>query len=366
MPARFPDPPRLRRDGTSQAARSLPALDPAYAPVDERGPREWLAFTRQLARALRFHDPAQPGVELDWSGFVGEDVDLERVVAYMQDPDAATPAEVERFSRPHFALLLTFLELLGHARDQLNTLTRRHLEFYFERALGMTRSAPAPDRVNVLLQPAAGVAAHLVPSGTDLLAGTGIDGAPLRYRTDHDLIVTRATVAELRTVYAELRRTGLREARTRRDPGTNAEGRFLRMFEYALGEPGIGDPLPPFEGAPVTFATLVALGERIAFARDGLGMELYELREVMRLYDRRLADDASWAQINALLAAAGKRRDPSFQGPAPSSRAFAANLNAAVGQELSAASFAGLPEVTSVDTLYQKRLVERDGYGVAA
>ena len=68
----------------------------------------------------------------------------------MEDPERFSPEQATAYTRPHFALFLTFLQLLQHTRGQLNTLTRRHLDFYYQQVLGMTKIASVPDHVNVL------------------------------------------------------------------------------------------------------------------------------------------------------------------------------------------------------------------------
>ena len=44
------------RDGTSQAGRMQPALDPDYVSVDERTIQDLLAFAREYAKELRYFD----------------------------------------------------------------------------------------------------------------------------------------------------------------------------------------------------------------------------------------------------------------------------------------------------------------------
>ncbi|MEZ4453503.1 MAG: baseplate J/gp47 family protein [Nannocystaceae bacterium] len=359
MPNR-PEPPRLQgRDGQSQAARAAPALDPRSAEVDERGPREWLELVRRLARSLRFVDPSSPGQELDWSGLLG-DLDLDRVVAFMDDPGQASAAEAERLGRPHLALLLAFLRLLGVTRDHQRDLTRRHLDFTFAEVLRLDRRPPAPDHVTLVMTPARGVDRLEIPAGTEFNAGT--DGADVDriYRSDHPIVVGRAEVAALQSLHVDRRVTGIREAHERRDPGTDPADRFLRMFTLALGAPLPGDPLAPFEGAPVDLPALLRLRDRVRFAAEGLHLELFEVRALCQLKRRRDGADAEWAAINGALEAVGRRRsgDPNWRLDPADPRSFRDNLERALGAGVGAEFFAGLPEVRSVDDLHDQRLLE--------
>src|SRR5450755_3625564 len=61
---------QIGRDGTSQAARLLEALDPGYVSIDERSIEDLLSFVRQYAKELQYFDLTnQPAG--DWSGFLG-------------------------------------------------------------------------------------------------------------------------------------------------------------------------------------------------------------------------------------------------------------------------------------------------------
>jgi len=364
MPRPFPKPQDRNRDGQSQATRAPRALDPGYVRVDERSPQDLLRFVARLCRELRFVDPEQPLRELDWSGLLGDgaggEVDLDRVVAFMEDPGAATVAERERFSRPHFALLLTFIRLFGIAQEHLNALTRRHLDFFYADILRMERRAPKPDTVNLVLTPASDVDAVLIAAGTEFSAGKDSDGVDRIYLSDRDLIVNRAEVDTLSALFVDQRVTGIREANERRDPGTNVNDRFVRMFAYTLGEPMVGDPVPAYENTEVDLEHLLKLRDRVDFAATKLYLELYEVRALSQLKRRRDGADDEWAAINAHLEIAGraKRDDPNWKLSPTDPRDFQANLDKTIGEPVNADFFAGLPEVRSVDDLYTQHRLE--------
>ena len=114
------------------------ALDPEYVRIDERSYKDLLLFAQQYARELRYYNgDNQP--RGDWSAFLGA-LNLDEIVAFMHDPTQVRPEIAARCARPHVALFLTFLHLLRHAQDHLNSLTRQHLDFYYRQVLHMTRS----------------------------------------------------------------------------------------------------------------------------------------------------------------------------------------------------------------------------------
>ncbi len=360
MARNLPPSPLLHRDGTSQAARLQEALDPGYVAVDERTVEDLLAFAQEYGKELKYYgaDNRKAG---DWSAFIDPSLELADVAAFMEDPEKVAPQGTEggAYRRPHFVLFLTFLRLLRQAQGELNTLTRRHLDFYYRQVLRMNGKPAIPDRVNVLVDLAADVGHALLPAGTGLAAGPDSLGQERLYATERDAVVSRAQVARLSSVHVERRITGLREAREAHR--NDRPRRCLAMLEVALGDPLPGDPLPLYPeagggaGKVVGFDLLTGLEALLDFAHSHLHMEFFELRDLMKWKDRREGRQAEedWAEINRLLEKAGRTREEDFALGPEDPRDFAANLDKAVG---GLPSFDGLPEVESVDDLYDHRI----------
>jgi hypothetical protein len=358
MPGQLEQKPR---DGTKQSDRFLPALNPDYVKVDERSIRDLLAFAKTYAHELKFYN-LQNQEAGDWGGFIG-DLDLDEAVAYLKEPEKFPTVRVGKFSRPHFALFLVFLELLEGARKELNFFTRRHLDFYYREVLRMTRRLAVPDRVHVLIDLADDTDQFLVPAGTALTAGSDSLGQNLFYLTDREIVVNHVQVDRLCSLYVDKHRTGIREAREESD-GPKKEA-FLRMLEVGLGEPNPGDPLPvypsePARGKKVDYDLLDRLHELIEFVkneRDGLGMPIHEFRELMQWRRRRENEDQEWEEINRILEEAGKARDRNFQLNARDPKDFQTNLRKALGDPSNYDHFYdGLPEVKSIEQVYEHRI----------
>lgn len=73
--------------------------------------------------------------------------------------------------KPHFTLFLAFLKLLGIARNDLNGLVKRHLDFYYKDVLRLQPLAAQPDYVHLLTQPAINIKNQVLPKDTVFLAG---------------------------------------------------------------------------------------------------------------------------------------------------------------------------------------------------
>ncbi len=360
--------------GTSQAARRWWALDPASAPLDERNTQDLLAFAQTLARELKYVD-AQGVPAGDWRQLLPEPALLVEAVQALADPARLAPERAAVYARPHVALLLAFVELLGQARAQLNDFGRRHLDHYFARVLRMSRKAAVPDRVHVLVEPATGAAAVELPAGTVLQAGTDSAGLDLAYRTEQSLVLHPVKVASLLSVRTDVRLTGLREASLQYlVSGTRAEA-FTFMLRIALGQPDPGGALalPIWAGAPnavaipapavppptaIGFEHLLAAHDRLRRVALELFMPLLDdYRSLIVLRARRRAKDGpQWARVNQLIEGAGKLRsaNPRFTLVPLKADDFVANLRQALG--LDAAQYAryydGLPEVKSAEQAY--------------
>lgn len=106
---------------------------------------------------------------------------------------------------PHMALLLTFLQLFRNNQEQLNSITQKHLDFYYGEALALSKQAPVSDQVHLLfeLANARSLSSHLLPEGTAFKAGKDEEGNNIIYTLDHDLVVNRAKVQSLKSVYID-------------------------------------------------------------------------------------------------------------------------------------------------------------------
>ncbi len=334
-------------DGTSQRGRTLPALDPGYVALDERTTADLLGFVQAFARRLRYFAADDATGELrdagDWSAFVEHpDITITDIVAYISEPERFTGDRARWLGRPHFALLLVFLELFRHARAQAGELTGRNLDYFYRDILQMQREPALPDRAAVVLRLAARVSEARIPAGTALQAGHDSAGLPRIYRSERELLVSRAQVAALRSLFAYRRITGLPDVR--RDRSLTAPEMLEGMLRVALGAPRPGDPVPAFEGASIDVQFLLGLGDLLDFASSGSGLYLehHELRELMLRVRRLQTDgasgvvagtdkrriDAEWTAINRLLERAGRRQrgEPTWTLAPADPTAFAANL----------------------------------------
>lgn len=126
------DSKKLVRDGTSQDQRPFPALDPAYAPVNEHAPEHSMVFAQAYAAYLRYYDTADVPVD-DWRQFFSNDVSVQLAMAAVQDVDYYRVSVKESFDflnnrknmgdpdglKRHLGLLFAYAGSLALRLDQL-------------------------------------------------------------------------------------------------------------------------------------------------------------------------------------------------------------------------------------------------------
>lgn len=103
----------------------------------------------------------------------------------------------------HSALLIAFLQLMEHANKSINEFPKRHHQFYFDKVLNEKRKPPTPDQAILTFDLAKTFDRALVPEGTLLSAGTDAEKNEILFATANDMVVSNATIADLRTVFVK-------------------------------------------------------------------------------------------------------------------------------------------------------------------
>lgn len=174
------------RDGVSQQQRLTKALLPEYVAVDERKIEELKAFVLDFSRELRFYDDNNE-TNGNWHDFFDQKV--------RQDQQ----------TEPHFALFQAFLELFSIAQGDLNTLTARHLDFYYKDVLRLKENPPVPDQVFIIFELAKHVAneGHVIREGTRFKAGKDAIGSNVLYAAQSEISVNKASVGEVKSIFKD-------------------------------------------------------------------------------------------------------------------------------------------------------------------
>ncbi|QDA61593.1 baseplate J/gp47 family protein [Hymenobacter jejuensis] len=138
---------------------------------------------------------------------------------------------------PHYALFLAFLRLREYARHEANTLTQRHLDFYYRDILRLREKPAQPAHAHLLLELAKHVDSYLI--GQDELFKAGKDdlGKEAFFANDRDFVANQALVTSLKTIY----RHGKEPVGT----DANADKQIGRLYASAVAnsDDGLGAEL---------------------------------------------------------------------------------------------------------------------------
>jgi hypothetical protein len=135
---------------------------------------------------------------------------------------------------PHYALYLAFLQLLEHVRAAGNTLTQRHLDFYYREILGFRERTSEPGHVHLLVALGRQAASREFKPGELFKAGKDAQGKDAFFANRSDFVANQARVAALQTFY----RHGDEKVGT----STMHQGRLFAS-PVANSDDGLGAPL---------------------------------------------------------------------------------------------------------------------------
>jgi len=184
----------LQRNGTDQSSRKGQLPDPEAVQLHGFALKEWMQFAYAFASKVNFFGKENDQIPSgNWEGFFKNDEQLEQLLAELEADQRLTP---------HLTLFICFLRLMELPKKSFNNLTKRHLDFYYEKVLRLEYQPAQADRVHLLFELAKNTAVpFLIESGTETDGGKDGNGKPLIYATEKDLSVYTTEIAQLKNVY---------------------------------------------------------------------------------------------------------------------------------------------------------------------
>jgi hypothetical protein len=128
--------------GQSQDDRTAEELGIHFADVDGRTSYDLLLAAMDFARFVNFYANNTSTSRSDWSTFFPDNETKAKALLAKKDGSVT----------PHLGLFLSFLELYKTPQGVLNEFTGRHLDFYYQDVLGLTKKSAVADKAHVLLE----------------------------------------------------------------------------------------------------------------------------------------------------------------------------------------------------------------------
>ena len=132
---------------------------------------------------------------------------LQAIVALAQDEsqlEKSLQDNDEQNHPPHLGLLFAFLLLFKELQGNLNDLSEAHLDFFYRKTLKLKEQPHLADSAHLVFELAKKVEEDvLLEKGTRLKAGKDKSGADIFFELEEELVLTKAKVASLRTLFVE-------------------------------------------------------------------------------------------------------------------------------------------------------------------
>jgi hypothetical protein len=186
----------IQRDGTSQINRLAEALLPEYIGIDERSTDDFLELIYKLSQHIVYYNNNNIK-QGNWQIFFKDFADKDEIASKISEWEKTGNAQ------PHLSLLIAFLKLLEIAIGDLNNLTRKHLDFFYNRVLRIEKNAAEPNQVNVFFEIAKNITSFKLNSGTLLDAGKDKNGNIKYFQTLKEIVLNQAKISSLKSIYVE-------------------------------------------------------------------------------------------------------------------------------------------------------------------
>lgn len=169
-----------RRDGMSQSNRLLADLTPENHPIDGRTQADLIKFVHAFADLINFYDTTN-SVSGTWQQLLPADM-------------------AKKKDRPHLAMVFAFYELFKQVQTHANTLTKRHLDFFYKNFLNYTEKDAIPDQAHLLFELAKNIKKYELEQGTKFRGGKDATGIELIYELEDTIVLNKASASHFKTI----------------------------------------------------------------------------------------------------------------------------------------------------------------------
>lgn len=104
---------------------------------------------------------------------------------------------------PHLSLYFAFWEVMQPARDDLNRMTQRHLDFFYRQVLQLRDRPAEPDHTHLIFELAKSQTEYKLDAETRLLAGKDASSLELFYKLDSETVLHKAQIASLKGLFLD-------------------------------------------------------------------------------------------------------------------------------------------------------------------
>nr|WP_294924159.1 baseplate J/gp47 family protein [uncultured Flavobacterium sp.] len=205
----------LTSNGSDQKQRYINALQPENIRLNDFELTDWILFAHNFSEYVNYYETSNPQKPSgDWKPFfdffnlndqkpsVENQLKLGRVKKDLTDLIAKNK---ENYAiTPHLTLFITFLMLLENSKKRYNNLTKRHLDFYYNKILKIDKLPATPDKVYLIFELAKNAIQEKIEAKTGFDGGKDASGKIRNYYSNNELIANKTVVSSLKNVYNDV------------------------------------------------------------------------------------------------------------------------------------------------------------------
>ena len=109
--------------------------------------------------------------------------------------------ELKEKHPPHLGLLFAFLKLFALLQADLNSYTRKHLDFFYREVLKIKPAKAVPDQAYIVFEIQKELDKYLLAKGLLLKDGKDVNKEEVLFALDDEIVVNQAQVKEVRTLF---------------------------------------------------------------------------------------------------------------------------------------------------------------------
>tara|TARA_B110000027_G_scaffold21079_1_gene22419 strand:- start:3403 stop:7143 length:3741 start_codon:yes stop_codon:yes gene_type:complete len=103
--------------------------------------------------------------------------------------------------KAHVGLIFSFLELIKHSYEDLNKITKKHLDLYFKKILKLKHYPASPNKIFISLEIDENIDGLTIPKNTYLKAGQSDDGNDILFSTDEEIELNNVLLNHISTFF---------------------------------------------------------------------------------------------------------------------------------------------------------------------
>lgn len=109
--------------------------------------------------------------------------------------------ELKKLHPPHLAILFSFLKLFKYLQDDMNGITKKHLDFFYKNVLKLQAKEAVADKAHIVFEIQKKLDKYLLKKGLLLKDGKDNNKAEILFATDDEIVINKTQIAEKKTLF---------------------------------------------------------------------------------------------------------------------------------------------------------------------